>query len=61
MEERYVEVWLDETSDPSEPLWCVSLCTDEGEIRCISTHEDQSDAISAGQAAAARRGLALVA
>jgi hypothetical protein len=53
-----IEAWYDETSDADAALWCVSLCTDGGEEkRCLSTHEDEGDAIEAGRAEAAERGL----
>lgn len=53
---RHIEVWYDETSDSDNPLWCVSLCEEDGEeIKCLSTHEDEGDAASYGESAAAKR------
>lgn len=58
MNSKKIEVWYDETSDPSEPMWCVSLCQDDGdEINCLSTHEEREDAIVAGKKSAEKRGL----
>lgn len=55
---RHIEVWYDETSDSDNPLWCVSFCEADGdEIKCLSTHEDQADALMAGQNAADKRGI----
>lgn len=57
---KQIEVWYDETSDTDEAVWCVSLCDEEGqEVRCLSTHDDQSDAIEAGREAAQERGMRL--
>lgn len=56
-----IEAWYDETSDADAALWCVSLCTADGEeIKCLSTHEEEADALSAGRAEAAKRGLEFV-
>ena len=53
---RHIEVWYDETSDAAEPMWCVSLCEEDGsEVKCLSTHEDKDEAESAGESAAAKR------
>ena len=60
MNPKHIEVWLDKTGDPDEPLWCVSLCEPEGdEIKCLSTHREKGDAIWAGTRAAASRGMHL--
>lgn len=56
---KQIEVWRDETSDADEPCWCVSLCDDDGEIKCLSTHDDRNDAIDAGREVAQERGLRL--
>ena len=48
---RTIEVWLDSTSDSESPMWCVSLCAEDGdEIRCLSTHDDEADAWDAVKA-----------
>jgi hypothetical protein len=53
-----IEVWHDDTSDPGNPLYCVSLCEDDGEeIKCLSTHERRADAEIAGRGAAEKRNL----
>lgn len=57
---QQIEVWRDETSDADEPIWCVSLCDDDGqEVKCLSTHDDKSGAIEAGRKVAHKRGLRL--
>ena len=57
---KQIEVWYDETSDADEPVWCVSLCDDDGqEVKCLSAHDDKDDAIDAGREAAQERGLRL--
>lgn len=56
-----IEVWLDETSDPSEPVWCVSLCASDGEeIKCLSTEDDHDEAILVGKEEASIRELTCV-
>lgn len=61
MEAKQIEVWLDETSDPSDPAWCVSLCAGDGEeIRCLATYEDRARAMKVGADEASRRGLACI-
>ena len=53
---RHIEVWYDETSDCDNPLYCVSLCEEDGrEIKCLSTHENREEADDAGRKAAAKR------
>jgi hypothetical protein len=55
---RHIEVWHDDTSDPDEPLWCVSLCEEDGEeVRCFSTHDERNEADAAARRAAQKRGL----
>ena len=59
--DNHVEVWFDETSDSSDPHWCVSICRGDGEeIECLSTHSSQRFALESGLSAAAERGLALM-
>jgi hypothetical protein len=61
MSTRHIEVWYDKTSDPEEPMYCVSLCEADGEeVKCLSTHEERPAAVSAGQQAAKKRDLKLV-
>lgn len=61
MTTRHIEVWYDETSDSDNPVYCVSLCEEDGEeIKCLSTHDDRADALEAGQKSADKRGIALV-
>lgn len=55
---RQIEVWYDETSDSDEPIWCVSLCEEDGEeIKCLATYDDRDEAIEAGRRAAAKRSI----
>ncbi len=57
---RQIEIWLDETSDGDEPMWCVSLCESDGEeVRCLSTHDDLATATAAAKKSAATRNLPL--
>ncbi len=47
---RHIEVWLDAASDIDEPVWCVSLCEDDGqEVRCFSVHDEKADAEAAAE------------
>jgi hypothetical protein len=58
---NHIEVWHDETSDASEPRYCVSLCEEDGEeVRCLSTHEGRDEAEEAGRSEAGKRGLAVL-
>lgn len=55
-----IEVWLDSVSDPTQPVFCVSLCrvSDHSEIKCLSVHGKLDAAKRAGIDAAAVRGVA---
>lgn len=60
MSKKHIEVWYDDASGV-EPKWCVSLCEPDGsEDRCLSTHDEESDAVAAGEAEAEERGLKCV-
>ena len=53
---RHIEVWHDKTSDSDSPVWCVSLCEDDGdEVKCLSTHETEYEAEAVGEVEAAHR------
>lgn len=53
---RIVEVWYDNVSEPTEPLYCVSLCEPDGsEVRCLSTHTRRDDAERSGRVEAIMR------
>lgn len=55
-----IEVWRDSTSDPETPVWCVSLCADDGEeIRCLDTTDDHDAGIASGREEARQRDLPL--
>ena len=52
----HIEVWFDGTS--GDDLYCVSLCQEDGaEVKCLSTHEDESEAKDEGRRVAKARGL----
>ena len=55
---RRIDVWHDTHSDSDTPVWCVSLCEEDGEeIRCLSSFPARDEAIDAGRAEANRRSL----
>lgn len=56
---RHIVVWLDDASNYNKPTWCVSLCREDGdEIKCLSTHDEESEAIEEGKRTAAELSLA---
>ena len=56
MTEEYIAVWRDEDSDPERPVYCVSLCDDDGaEKRCLDCTPLSDHAIMVGKAEAASR------
>lgn len=58
MTETQIEVWLDTVDDPDDPLWCVSLCEDDGdEVSCIAAYEYRDDAIERAWREAGKRSL----
>lgn len=60
---KQIQLWLDATSDPDGPRYCVSLCDGDGEeIRCLSTFttEDKADAWSLAKDEAQRREIPAV-
>ena len=57
---KHIEYWLDATSDPSAPKWCVSICWESGdEFLCLSVHETRAQAFEAAKLAARFRNLKL--
>ena len=57
------QLYLDKTSDPEDPHYCVSLCGSDGtEYRCLSTYEadDHADAWGFARDEAQRRELPAV-
>lgn len=57
----HIEVWHDTVSHPDHPDWCVSLCApDGGEVVCLTTHDDEGDAIADGREVAIEHGLMLL-
>lgn len=59
--DQHIALWLDATSDPSDPVWCVSLCAQDGEeIACLSWHQSEDNASLRAEREAATRGLRVV-
>lgn len=54
-----IEVWRDSVGDPTDPVWCVSLCraSDHSEIKTMSIHGTLESAMNAARAAASVRGV----
>ena len=52
---EYIAVWRDEDSDPERPVYCVSVCDDDGAERCLDCAPLADTAIMVGKAEAASR------
>lgn len=60
-ENRRIDLWYDETSDCENPVWCVSLCTADGEeIKVLDTAASHADALPVAEKKAASHGLVLM-
>jgi len=57
---RYVSVWLDETSNPTDPRWIVDRCT-ETTTDTLRTFDDEDAAWDYARATADREDLYAVA
>lgn len=58
---KRIDIWYDATSDASNPVWCVSLCADDGEeIKCLDTADTYAEAKQIGEREASDRRLVLM-